>query len=1071
MLIICNQCHHQNAGHHNFCCHCGTKLQAPSSDQRPSPAGFTGPIQLQRELKTSSILFVDIINSVKLINGFTPEQSTAYLAPTLAQLKACAHRYGGTINRVDGDGMMVVFGAPTACEQHAASACYAALDMLRAIRLKSKETDIKVRIGIHSGQVLMDLLENDWSLDYEALGFNVSIARRMERQATPNTAIVSKDTFWAARHAVTAIDLGPIEVKGVNEPMNVFQLQARISPYRESITEETPFIGRERPLKKLKIKRLSSLSNGCTHAICSEPGVGKSRLLQEFLGQIKIDHHQSIITGCSPYHSGTNLALFATLLRAWLSVNESDDQKTIAQKLRDRVTLLSPQVSVYLPALHYILDLPIENKQWNSLEPAQKQNQSLEAILALFAALAKVKPLVLLIEDLHWVDPASEALINRLIGWIDNHRIFLVLSFRPEFTRLNQVETEFLDTLSEVESGRFLEYLFDKNQLPFSLRDAIIHRCGGNPLFIEEMIHHLADLKLIQGEKGNYKTELEALPGSLPLTIKAVISARIGRRSATARHCLRIAAVVGQRFSKQLITNVYPGQEALVAEALDELLNANLILDSEQNSADEFVFRHATVHNVALNEIAQDQRQEINSQLVQGIESLYCDRIDEFIFQLAEHAYLGQEWEKASAYCLRACSHAISRSSHRQAVIFLDHGLEALRHLPVSNASMGQRIDFLAVGMNALIPLGEQERLVKDLQEARKICLTLNEPKRTCAILCQLTNALWMVGRHDDALAMAEDALVSAKETHLKPLLVAAKYNMGMALHARGDFKQCAQIQEELVKTLSGDLEVKRLGWTGYPSVFARTFLGNSLLELGQLEAAHEVITRGVELADGANHPYSQAMIKDTYGYYLLLTGNASAASVVLQDGLYACLNYSIPTMVPAISAKLIESLIELNDLTQAQQLADQALANDNYKRGGRYTWFYLFKAISKLAIAEQDLDKALDYALKTLRLTQETGETAHLGWACLNLGQVKLARQNLDTEYMANLINRASHIAQQKNMQLLQFHIRLLANEYHRLLGDEQLAIRYLSQARTQLGLLNQPHFHALVKLRERIA
>ena len=1047
----CPNCGSDNPAFHAFCYQCGSTLTQLTDH---SDGGFTAPRtqDLQPELKKVTILFVDITNSVQLIHKLKAEDSADYLDPTISSLKQNAHRYGGMINRVDGDGMMVIFGAPVAYEDHSIRACYAALDMLKSVQAEYERTGIAVRIGIHSGEVLMKPFYNDFSVDYEALGPTVYLAHRMEVLASPNTAVISREAFHAAQKHIKVIDLGPVQVKGLDEPVEVYQLQSRVrqDDGHESKLGDTPFIGRDNELKLIQ-RNLMETRDHCGRcvAICAEPGVGKSRLVTRFLYAVNPTQFQVLTTACDSHNRSTAYLPFSNLIRCWLNVQDSDSQLDIAQKLRDRVANLSAGFAEHLSAYHFLLDLPIQNQSWNNLEPVQKRQRARKALRALLEELAGIKPMVILLEDLHWIDGESQTLLEQLVKSVHEHAIMLIVTYRPEYQAswLNDnVSLLEVKPFTDMESNDYLKGVLGKDSSLTTLRDEISRRCEGNPLYIEEMIHHLMDSNLIWGEPGHYTSGLNNLPETLPLTIHSVISTRIDRRSKLAKNILQAASAIGQRFSTGLLDYITDIPRDYAKHAIDELVQCGLVIKTTEGISDEYQFKHALVHQVTYDSIPRERKRLIHASLVNAIESLHKERLEEHVYRLAEHAYVGQYWHKAVEYYLKACYHAIGRSSHHQAVLLLDRGLEALRPLPLNKDTLGQRIDFLAVGMNALIPLGEQDRLVRDLKEAEKLCDAVGEPKRTCSILCQLTNALWMVGKHSEAFSASSRAVELAREIEHAPLQIAANYNLAMVYHAMGDFDNCIRLEQSILKVLSGDMEVSRLGWSGYPSVFCRTFYGNSLVELGQLAEAEQVIQRGIEIAEGAQHPYSKAMIYDTYGYYLLAKGDYNGARSILDSALTICDEFAIHTMVPAVSAKLGEALIGSGELLLAEKILEQAVQPSCYRKGGRYTWFYLFKSMAELQLALKNTDKAHLYARKAFTVTSETNEKAHHGWACLTLAKVHNA---MDQQLQADkLIDLALDIAKQKGMLLLGYTAAAYSAEELRTREDHDNSLVYLELA-----------------------
>ena len=1065
--MYCQACGAENPGFHAFCYQCGAALKDKEQQELSRPELRTPlPRDLEPELKKVSVLFVDITNSVHLIHKLRPEDSTEYLEPTINALKLSAHRYGGMINRVDGDGMMVIFGAPVAYEDHAVRACYAALDMLKAVKTEFESTQIGVRVGIHSGEVLMKPFYNDFSVDYEALGPTVYLAHRMEVLASPNTAIISRETYRLAQKHIKALDTGPTQVKGLEQSVHVFQLQGRVAHQHDQLArlEQNPFIGRDNELHLLTtaLQESPELHGRCV-AICAEPGVGKSRLVRQFIDNISREFYQVIETGCDSHNRNTAYLPFTNILRYWLNVQNTDKQLDIAQKLRDRVARIGDPLVEHLSAIHFLLDLPIQNQAWNALEPVQKRQHAHKAIRALLEILARHKPLLLVIEDLHWIDVESQILLEQMMEFLQNNSILLVTTFRPEYQASwldDGISLLELKPFSDTEAMAYLRSTLGPHLSMQTVRGEIARRCEGIPLYMEEMIHHLLDSNLIWGEQGNFQSSLDTLPESLPVTIHSVISTRIDRRSKMAKSILQAASVIGQRFSATLLDYITDIPREYARHAIGELIEAGLVVESGDPMNEEYQFKHALIHQVTYDAIPRERKRMTHASLVTAIESLYKERLEEHIYRLAEHAYLGQYWHKAVEYYLKACYHAIGRSSHHQAVLLLDRGLEALRHLPLNQDTLGQRIDFLAVGMNALIPLGEQDRLVRDLREAEKLCAAVGEPKRTCSILCQLTNALWMVGKHDEAQQAARKAVKIATDLNYPPLAVASQYNLAMVYHAVGNYTETITLEESILEALSGELETKRFGWSGFPSVFARTFLGNSLVELGEMEKAEQAILRGVHVADEARNPYSQAMIYDTWGYYLNAMERFADARGILDTALTLCEEFAVPTMIPAVAAKLGEALIGCGELALASKVLEQAAQPSCYRKGGRYTWFYLFKALADLYLETGELHQAVNYAQKVYNLTRETGEEGHHGWSTLTLAKA-LARQcGSGNDQVLSLLDQALEIAQRKGMHLLGFRTAHAATLYSEGEPDPRIQLGYFDLAEHHACFLPEKPF-----------
>ncbi len=1037
--MLCGACGTPNPGHHRFCFECGARL----SDATTLPATPT-PLfpELNTELKQVSVLFVDITNSVRLIHQLTPEESTELIEPVMSDLKSAAHQFGGVINRVDGDGMMVLFGAPVAFEDHAVRAAYAALEMIRYITLRDERLPvIQIRIGIHSGDVLLKPYVNDFSVDYEALGPTVYLAHRMETLASPNTAVLSQECFLLCRKYVKTVDLGPTPIKGMDMQLVVHQLVGKTAqnPFNQQENQRAQcFIGRE-PILAEAVKRLWQLHDGQGGLLLlrGEAGIGKTRLLQRLLQDPVMDGLQRLESACDSHNRATSYLPFINVLRYWLDIQESDRQIEIAQKLRDRLSRMGDALHEHMSAYHALLSLPIQNQTWNDLDPYQKRLRIFAAVRALLKELSHRQPLVIVVEDLHWADLDTRDVFKDFIDTLTDCPVLVVATLRPEIREewVRSLGGQLLDLLplTREETDALLIHNLGPGSSIEAVRDAIAERCHGVPLFAEEMIQHLRDSHLIWGSLGQYQSALLHIPARLPNSISAVIAGRVDRRSKVAKQVIQAASVLGEKFSVNLISHMVESTDYQREYAVRELTEAEFIQPLASRLEHEYQFKHALIHQVVYESLPRERKTDLHARAASAMESLYRERIDEYLYLLAEHCFKGQMWEKAANFYLKACYHALGRSSFHQAVLMLDQGLQALSHLPSSKQTLSQRIDFLLVGMNALIPLGEQERLVKDLMYARDLCLNLDDHKKLCSILCQLTNALWMVGRHQEALLASMEALEWANQLQIPAMQIAAHYNRGMVFHALGRFEDTVHETRVLLDMLGSQFETKRMGWAGLPSVFARTFLGNSLVELARYDEAFEAIQRGVEVAEQTNQPYSLAMIYDTLGYYYLSTHAWDMAREVLEKGLAISRHNAVLTMIPAISAKLGAAYCALGMLDAAGEVLEHAAHPEVYTKGGRYTWFYLFTSMADFQRLKGDDARAIHFARLAYNLTKATHEHSHHCYATLCLAKACLPQH---PHRFRLLIDKASALAQQHKLVRLR-EVVATTLTYHNVTAD----------------------------------
>src|SRR5262245_8302489 len=624
---------------------------------------------LAGERKQVTVFFADTKDSTKLIEGLDPEAAQQLLDPALHLMMDAVHRFEGTVNQVLGDGIMALFGAPIAHEDHALRACYAALAVQSAIRTYAEEVRrthgmlLQLRVGLNAGEVVVRAVGNDLHTDYSAVGQHTHLAARMEQLAAPGSILLTAAVLRLVEGLVRVNALGPLPVKGFTEPVEGFELlgasDLRGRLQAAALHGLTRFVGREPELTALtQALERAGAGHGQVVALVGEAGVGKSRLVYECVHSHRTQGWRVLEAASVSYGQATPYFPVLELLRRYAQVDDHDDPRTIRAKVTGHVLTLDETLQDRLPALLSLLEALPEDSPFLHLDPSERRQRTLTALKRLLFRESQEQALVLVFEDLHWIDTETQALLDSLVESLPTARLLLLVNYRPEYQHGWGSKTYYtqlrLDPLLPASADELLQALLGDDPDLAPLKHLLITRTEGNPFFLEESVRTLVETGVLVGESGAYQLA-QALPTSqVPATVQAVLAARIDRLPPEEKRLLQTAAVVGTEVPLPLLQTIADVPGAALHRSLAHLQAAEFLYETRLFPEQEYTFKHALTHEVAYNSLLLERRRVLHAQIVEALETLAGDRRDEQVERLAQHAVRGQVWDKALAYCRQA---------------------------------------------------------------------------------------------------------------------------------------------------------------------------------------------------------------------------------------------------------------------------------------------------------------------------------------------------------------------------------------------------------------------------------
>jgi predicted ATPase/class 3 adenylate cyclase len=896
---LCPACGRTSGPAAKFCGACGARMTqdpaAPQPAAERTPARYTPAHLVERiraeqaameargaaagERKTITALFADMAGSTALIRDLDPEDAQRLIDPVVTLMMEAVHHYEGYIAKLLGDGILALFGAPLAHEDHAQRALYAALRMQEAMRRHSdrlrleRGIALQIRVGAHTGDVVVrSIRKDDLHTDYDPVGQTIHIASRMESTATPATILVSESTYRLAEGYFEFKPLGATPVKGMGDPVAVYEV-AGPGPLRTRLQVAahrglSRFVGREAELAQLqRAWTRAQAGQGQIVGVLGEAGVGKSRLFHEFKAHAQSGNALVLETFSVSHGKAFAYLPLIELLKNYFQIQPRDSERSCREKVTGKVLTLDRTLEELLPYVLYLLGISERDSPLLAMDPNIRRERTFDAISCLLLRESLNQPLQLLFDDLQWLDRETEGFLNVLIERIPSTRILLLLNYRPEYQpgwgQKSYCTQMRLDPLGQIESQALLGVLLGNAAALEPLKRLILDKTEGNPFFMEEVVRTLVEEGVLLGEPGRYCAEMAPQVLRIPATVKGVLAARMDRLAPAQKELLQTLAVIGKEFPWSLVRQVAGQPEDQLRHLLARLQASEFIYERPAFPEVEYAFRHALTQEVAGQALLADQRCELHERTARAIEALFRRQLKDHCGELAHHYGLSGNIPKAVEYLQCTARQAIERSAHLEAVPHLQAALNLLKRLPDTADRARQELDLRIAMGAALIPTkGYASREVEEtFTRALVLCEQGGETRQLFHAKLGLRTLFSLRAEHKTAYDLGERLIALAQSLEDPELLGRAHIVLGSTLFNLGE-PRTARIHLEQ-GLASADLE--RHWANGFllgqdPVVHGFITFGRALWYLGYPDQAGKRIQEALALARKLSHPYSLAM-------------------------------------------------------------------------------------------------------------------------------------------------------------------------------------------------------------------
>jgi len=1035
---------------------------------------LTSRAALEGERKQVTVLFADVKGSMDLAEQVDPEAWHRILDRFFAILAEDVHRFEGTLNQFTGDGIMALFGAPIAHEDHAQRACHAALHLSEALSRyaaglrRTEGLNFAVRMGLNSGEVVVGKIGDDLRMDYTAQGHTVGLAARMEQLAEPGKIYLTEHSAALVSGFFRLRDLGRFTVKGVRNPLRVFELEG-VGALRTRLDLSrargfSRFVGRDDEMAALESVLAHALAGSAeVVGVVAEPGVGKSRLVYEFAQRCRargVAVHEA--------HGVAHGKLIPflpvlELLRGYFGVTEQDSDDAARRKIAGTLVLLDEGFRDALPLLFEFLGVPDPERPAPRSDSETRQRELLAIMKRLIHAASQRAPGVVLVEDLHWIDGGSEAFLESLVAGLPGSRALLLVTFRPEYhagwMQRSYYQQLPLPPLGEAASAELLRDLLGTDASLAGLADHIRARTGGNPFFIEEAIQSLVESRVLDGARGAYRLTRPVHEVAIPATVQAVLAARIDRLGEREKAVLETAAVIGKEFAEPILKRVVELSEPELVAALHALVAAEFVYERALHPEAEYAFKHPLTQEVAYRSQLAERRARVHAAVARVVADLYAGKLDERAALLAHHWAGAGEALEAARWSRRAAEW-VGMSNFPEALRHWRKARELLEGLPESaeTRELGGTASAHIFGLGVRVGMSGEEpaALLADL----KTLADESRDLRLQAIFAAAPAAAGALGgAAEEAVEPLREAVRLADGSDDAGLQLALRGVLVLALFLTGRLREALAITEQ---ALSGTLEDPKLGTEIFgfnPFVMLRMLRALLLREMGRLdEAAHE-LDRTTRLAQEQGQLEVLAMAHQGYVDLARLTCDVGAAMAHARRAVEAAESLGSAFSRGQAYSALAGAHMLNEEWNEAASAGEQSLAIIRESRTGVSDEAFKVLGLAEVYLHQGKGSLARATAEEAIALARRHHARLAECYAHLALARVLLGTEGArGASAIASALARALALAEETGAAAAEPFIRLEEARLAQATGDEVTRQRKLGAAQRFFTTIGAP-------------
>lgn len=1009
--------------------------------------------QIEGERRNVTVLFSDISGFTAISEKLDPEQVYEFIDNTLKAFTEEIYKHEGTIDKVMGDGIMALFGAPIAHEDDPARAIRAALGMQDALKRINADLEprlgisLRVRIGLHTGTVVVGSIGSDLRMEYTALGDTVNVASRLQSVAEPGSVLVSRSVYEATKPLFEFRELGSIRVKNRIEPVEIFEaltLRQVAGRVRGIPGLAAPMVGRAEEFAQVRmvIDELTTHRRGQIVLVTGNAGIGKSRLSSELKGYLA-NKWTTVLEGTCLSYGQSAYGVFLDILRGLFQLADNDSEEIAREKIERYIENLLPSVDAarVLPYIEHLFSIRIFDKEMvariRHLAPPQLQQQTFIAIRELLTAQAQEKPLVLIFEDIHWIDNVSLELLKFLLPTVENVPLIVYCNSRPgdgsAETQIRKLGNEMygenftyipLAPLSQADSFALVDLLLTIHELPETLNQLILQRAEGNPFYLEEIIRMLIDHGIIRRNADRWQVLPDANLDELqvPTTLQGLIMTRVDHLGEGGRQALQCAAVIGRDFSYRLLNNVIENARSL-QDDMQELQERQLVNRVSDGSYPEYRFTNILIQETVYNSLLVRRREYLHQKIANAIEALFRDRIDEHIEALAFHYAESKDWEHALPYLIRAGQHASDQFANEQA---LHHYQQAASFLTKTNPTLQQKID-VYTGLGSVQTFtGDYPGATTSYLIALEIVRSTGKSLETCRKNAEIMRCIGRVcerrGDYIEALRWLENAL---KELEQDPDPKSAEHvrtynDIGWVEYRRGEFDRAYDWAMRTLQIVEGTEHYNEMA-----SVYNR--LVAQFNRKGDWARATAYAEKGLKLRERIG---DQQGVSNSYNNMAVIEweqGQWDQALEHLERSLDIRQKIGDIEGIARNNTNLCELYSERGDFSKAINYGEHALATGEKIKHGNITCFALIN-LAHVKILQKEFDRAIRDLKRSISIATDMGSKERIAEAQWHLAEAYLGLGQLDTAQ--TFADQAKSLASEIGRKLIESKgLRTLAN------------------------------------------